>query len=70
MRSNPCPKCQGSMSEGFVLTERHSLPNLLSWSRGTPRKSWWGVKPGEGKPIEISTWRCQRCGFLENYARS
>ena len=70
MRSNACPKCQGSMSEGFVLTERSSLPTLLSWSRGTPRKGWFGVKQSKDKPIEISTWRCQRCGYLENYARS
>jgi len=58
------------MAEGFILTERSSMPALLSWSRGTPRKSWWGVKSGEGKPIEISALRCQRCGFLENYARN
>ncbi|WP_447728403.1 PF20097 family protein [Sphingomonas koreensis] len=70
MRSNPCPKCQGSMTEGFILTERSSVSTLLSWSRGTPRKRWWGVKSGEGKPIEISASRCQRCGFLENYARN
>ena len=70
MRSNQCPKCQSSMAEGFILTERSSMPTLLSWSRGTPRKGWWGVKSGEGKPIEIGTWRCQRCGFLEHYART
>jgi len=58
------------MTEGFILTERSSMPTLLSWSRGTPRMGWGGVKSGGGKPIEISTWRCQRCGFLENYARS
>lgn len=70
MRSNQCPKCQSAMTEGFILTERSSAQTLLSWSRGIPRKGWFGVKSGEGKPIEISTWRCQRCGFLENYART
>lgn len=67
MRTPQCPKCQTSMSEGFVLTERHGMLAIIGWSKGTPRKGWFGVK-SSGKPIEISTWRCQRCGLLENYA--
>ncbi|MCW4461861.1 hypothetical protein OK349_09070 [Sphingomonas sp. BT-65] len=58
------------MIEGFVLTERHDMPVLPGWSPGVPRKGWFGVKQGKDKPIEITTWRCQRCGFLENYART
>jgi hypothetical protein len=68
MRSNDCSKCQGSMIEGFVLSERQGLWAVSSWAEGAPRKTWFGVRP-RGKPIEISTWRCTRCGFLESYAK-
>lgn len=67
MRSNKCPKCESSMAEGFVATDRDGMRAVSGWSAGAPRKSWFGVRLG-GKPIPIATWRCQRCGFLENYA--
>lgn len=67
MRAHTCPKCQGSMHEGFVLSERYGVSAVSNWVEGPPRKSIWGLK-FKTKPIEIRTWRCQRCGFLENYA--
>lgn len=67
MRSHSCPKCQGTMVEGFLLAERHGMPGVGAWAEGAPRKSWFGVKAPK-KPLEIRTWRCQRCGFLESYA--
>ncbi len=68
MRSHICPKCQSMMIEGFTVTERSNMPQVSGWSVGTPIKGWWGVK-NKGKPIDIAVWRCQRCGFLENYAK-
>lgn len=68
MRSHTCPKCQGSMTEGFVPQEHSGMKAVSGWTEGVPNKGWFGVK-NKGKPIEISTWRCNRCGFLENYAR-
>ncbi len=68
MRANSCPKCQSAMSEGFVPAERGGVQNVSSWLAGVPRKTWFGVR-SSSKRLEISTWRCQRCGFLEHYAR-
>lgn len=68
MRSNTCPKCQSSMAEGFIAAERHSMPGISSWHEGAPRKGWWGDVKLSKKPLPIVTWRCNRCGFLENYA--
>lgn len=56
------------MSEGFIPTERSGMPTISTWLEGVPRKTWFGVR-SSNKRIEIRTWRCQRCGFLENYAR-
>jgi hypothetical protein len=56
------------MTEGFVPHERSSIAGLGRWYRGTPVNSWFGIKLPKG-PIHIMTWRCQRCGFLEQYAK-
>ncbi len=68
MRSHTCPKCHSSMVEGFVATEKSGMPRVSGWTEGVPHQGWWGIK-NKAKPIEIATWRCSRCGFLENYAR-
>jgi len=68
-QSRQCPKCSGSMAEGFVVDATHGSMAVSSWVEGAPQKSiWTGVKlSGRGRS-EISSWRCGRCGFLENYA--
>lgn len=57
------------MTEGFVLDATHGGVAVSSWVEGAPEKNvWTGVKLS-GKPrAEIATWRCNRCGFLEQYA--
>jgi hypothetical protein len=57
------------MSEGFVVEQTYGGTAVASWVAGTPEKSvWTGIKL-DGKPrIDIATWRCGRCGFLEQYA--
>lgn len=69
MRSHHCPKCQSAMTEGFVAGEKYGMPTVSSWIEGAPKKGWWGDVKTPGKPVPIATWRCQRCGYLENYAR-
>ena len=68
MRSMSCPRCQGSMSEGFIFGERQGMPTVSSWVEGAPEKGMFGVKLRKRKRIEVATWRCGRCGFLESYA--
>jgi hypothetical protein len=34
----------------------------------TRRVTWVGVRLQGKAPIEIVTWRCSKCGFLESYA--
>ena len=64
-----CPKCQGSMTEGVVVDNSQGMLSVSSWVEGKPAKSVWvGLKLGGKKPIETTTFRCNRCGFLESYA--
>lgn len=70
MRSNSCIKCQSSMTRGFVLDHTHGGYATNKWVEGEPRRSWiFGLKLGGKRQLDIETWRCTRCGYLENYAR-
>jgi predicted nucleic-acid-binding Zn-ribbon protein len=64
-----CPKCSGSLAEGFVVDVSHGTMAVSSWIEGAPEKSvWTGLKLSGKARSEIATWRCKRCGFLEQYA--
>jgi ribosomal protein S27AE len=64
-----CPKCGGSMEEGFVLDRSHGGVAVASWVERPPETSLWtGIKLGGRTQSRIATWRCGRCGFLESYA--
>ena len=68
-QSNQCPKCGGSMAEGFVLDKTHGGAGVAAWVEGAPMISLWTGVRLTGRPqTRIATWRCRRCGFLENYA--
>lgn len=70
MAQHSCPKCQSSMQEGWTLDNLHGGRAVSSWVEGEPQKSVWvGVKLENKKPIEIASWRCSRCGFIEQYAK-
>jgi ribosomal protein S27AE len=68
-QSKTCPKCGGAMVDGYIADHTHGGAAVAAWREGEPKKSIWvGLKLGKTAPIEISTWRCKRCGFLESYA--
>ncbi len=70
-RSLRCAKCEGSMSEGFIIDEAHDRYRVTRWQPGKPVKSiWTGVKQVKTDQLPVATWRCDRCGFLESYANA
>ena len=59
------------MSAGFILDEGYGTSRVSTWQGGTPKKSFWtGVNEKKEAQIEITTLRCDRCGYLESYART
>jgi hypothetical protein len=57
------------MSEGFTLDWTHGGSKVSSWVEGAPDTSiWTGVRLSGREQRSISTWRCGRCSFLEQYA--
>ena len=68
-QSKQCPKCGSGMVGGYVVDKTHGGAAVATWVEGEPRKSFWvGLKLGGSKPVEITTWRCRGCFYLESYA--
>ena len=67
-----CPKCQAAMMLGFMIDHTaYGSRSVSTWLEGEPRPSMWeGLKLSGQKPIAVETWRCVRCGYLENYAKA
>ena len=68
MRTLRCPKCEGSMGEGYMLSEKQGYRVVSSWVAGAPVKSIWTGLKLASKPVPVQTFRCGRCGYLESYA--
>ena len=66
-----CPRCQGTMESGFIVDHTHGGFAPPEWVEGSPERSFWvGVKMSGKKRLPVETFRCERCGYLESYARS
>jgi hypothetical protein len=64
-----CPKCQGRVSEGFIIDQGYGTYSVAAWQKGAPVKSiWTGVKRDKKAQFAVVTYRCERCGYLESYA--
>ena len=65
-----CPKCQGRMTEGFIIDEGYGTAHVSTWQGGEPKRSiWTGLKKNKDEQFKVVAYRCSRCGFLESYAR-
>jgi predicted nucleic-acid-binding Zn-ribbon protein len=70
MTSIECPKCRSKMDEGFIQDETYGSVHASKWVEGAPEKSFWtGLKTSGKKQVQVSTFRCARCGYLESYAK-
>jgi hypothetical protein len=58
------------MSVGFTLDRgEYGATHLVQWHPGEPVKSMWGYyKTNKSSLKPVATYRCDRCGFLEDYA--
>jgi hypothetical protein len=65
-----CPKCQRSMRAGYLLEHRRDRRGQAHWVEGPPEKSFWqGLATSRRRVLPVTTWRCERCGFLGSYAQ-
>jgi hypothetical protein len=70
-RPEECPRCRGSMQEGFTVDRGHGdRRRIPAWTAGPPEKSWFlGIRTKGRESYPVTTYRCSRCGYLESYAR-
>jgi hypothetical protein len=59
------------MSEGFLVDRGdHNSKNVQEWIEGEPIRSLWRGLQTKGRDIyKVTTFRCDRCGYLESYAQ-
>jgi len=65
-----CLRCRSSMEPGFVVDRGHNQRAATQkWVEGEPERSFWtGLKTKGRESFEVTTFRCERCGWLESYA--
>ena len=69
VRSLSCPRCGGGMDQGFVVDQAHGTIKTQRWVEGAAEYSFWfGLKLRGKQQLEVSTYRCGKCGYLESYA--
>ena len=65
-----CPKCRNMMEEGFIADNTYGGVATTMWVEGDPEESFWtGIKTKGKRQVEVHTFRCSNCGFLESYAQ-
>jgi len=65
-----CIRCRGHMEPGFVIDRGdHNALATQKWVEGEPERSFWqGLKTKHKETHQVTTFRCERCGYLESYA--
>ena len=57
------------MEQGFLIDVGYGTKAVPKWAAGQPEKSiWTGLKLRGKEQLDVSTYRCRRCGYLESYA--
>ncbi|MGI8498378.1 MAG: PF20097 family protein [Gemmatimonadaceae bacterium] len=70
MTAAKCPKCGGTMIDGFIVDHTYGANVQSEWAEGEPKKSFWTGLKMKGVPLHsVTTLRCERCGYLESFAR-
>jgi len=57
------------MEAGFIVDHKNDSARVETWVEGPPTKSFWaGLKIKDRQQLSVTTYRCDRCGYLESYA--
>jgi hypothetical protein len=69
-----CPRCTKRLQPGFLMEKGNSdQVSVTQWVEGAPETVvWLGFKVGlnvkKRQVLPVTTFRCERCGYLESYA--
>ena len=62
-----CPKCNGSMQEGWIPDWSHGGIRCLEWTPGQPEHAWLGNYKTPTDRAPIIAYSCCDCGYIELY---
>ena len=68
-----CLRCKRRMTLGYTLASDHykSTKNIPFWVEGAPQRSWWqSYDIRKRLVVPVVTYRCDKCGLLESYAKA
>jgi predicted nucleic-acid-binding Zn-ribbon protein len=67
---NRCLKCGGEMEEGTITDLINAVQAQVPvWVKGKAEPGTFSnLKLSFKKKLQVTTWRCTQCGFLESYA--
>lgn len=70
MTAPTCPSCKTAMEPGFIVDRGHGdTKRDQTWVEGAVEKSFWtGVRTKGRETYHVTTYRCDRCGYLASYA--
>lgn len=69
MSAPTCPKCSIALQEGYLLDQSRNSRAVTQWIEGKPEASFWsGLKLSGKTRLKVASFRCPRCGYLEQYA--
>lgn len=65
-----CPRCARRMELGFLLEIGDSdARSVTKWVEGVPKKKFLiGLHIKDRRVLPLTTYRCEKCGYLESYA--
>ena len=59
------------MEPGYIVDQGYAKATPAQWVSGEPEYSFWmggGLKLRGKDRLDITTYRCPRCGYVESYA--
>jgi hypothetical protein len=57
------------MEPGFIVDEGYGTRTASRWFRGEAQYGFFGsLKVRRKEGVDVDTYRCTRCGYLESYA--
>jgi predicted nucleic-acid-binding Zn-ribbon protein len=63
-----CPKCGQPMKEGYVPEMSQAHTGRTRWIPDPPEVGFLGLNTRGKDILEVRTFRCLSCGYLESYA--
>jgi hypothetical protein len=65
-----CPRCSRHLQPGSLLEKGNGdRTSVTQWVEDVPDKSFWTGLALKGRQVlPVTTFRCERCGYLEPYA--